>query len=683
MNCIQKTVTLELLREGPAHNQLLSPLTRYHGLCGNFGAVTVQVPYEHQEFMSRLKVLRYDPDVGRDQEYRHVHIDMTASDMAEILAKLPGLRSELGTDSQDGGALVHLNLVVSAAELAMLPFELAKVPQGCAGGEGNWLLLQTRLPISMTRQVRSVAKRPVKWPRKPKILFVVASPSGLTVPAKSHMKALGLAVNQWIKAHDPEKPMERGRKISEFLTVVTQASAKAIQEACANDHFTHVHILAHGVDVPGQPGHPFGLALHDSSDPERLEAVDGQRLASLLCAHPTDARKCGPRTPSVVTVAACDSGHVASVISSTGASLAHDLHQAGIPLVLASQFPLSKAGSEQIPKLFLKAVLQGVDPRVALARLRSVLHALNADTHDWASVVAYASLPEDIEWQLEDLRYEESKMAIEAAMSRIDNMIDRGRRGQAIESGSLGLEQLVERLDEAADRMPKTGGYETEGLGMRGSTEKRKAEAWFKAARLESNEETDPSLIDNCFGCLVRSLDYYEEAYRANMRESKEPVPRRSLHWVLGQYLSLRAILCEPFSLSHWSAAQLSSRVDLEESSGEDAVWPHGTLAELHLLLLAYPRRGLPMNHANAAKQILEHIDRLVEMTKPDDFVVESTRRQFQRYLDWWGDEAFEDALRRHGRSRPLPWSEPNGLIEIAAEVVKRLTPGEAETGLA
>ena len=36
-----QNVKLELLRPGPAHNQLLSPLTPYLALCGADGPVTV------------------------------------------------------------------------------------------------------------------------------------------------------------------------------------------------------------------------------------------------------------------------------------------------------------------------------------------------------------------------------------------------------------------------------------------------------------------------------------------------------------------------------------------------------------------------------------------------------------------------------------------------------------------
>src|SRR5215208_1217024 len=62
-----RTITLELLRHGPAHNQLLSPLTPYLALCENHGAVTLNVPFEHNQFLHRLDALGYalGPEPGR------------------------------------------------------------------------------------------------------------------------------------------------------------------------------------------------------------------------------------------------------------------------------------------------------------------------------------------------------------------------------------------------------------------------------------------------------------------------------------------------------------------------------------------------------------------------------------------------------------------------------------------
>jgi len=183
------TVSLEFLRHGPAHNQLLSPLTQYLGLCGNYGASTVRVPYEHQEFLSRLKSLRYSIDGGDDVERRQFDLNKAAEDMAEILASVPGLISSLGTVYREGATVIHLDLVLSAAELAMLPFELANVPSGCVGGEGNRLLLQTIIPVCLTRRVRSTSSARIVWPKQPKILFVCAQLPNMSVPAQDHTLA--------------------------------------------------------------------------------------------------------------------------------------------------------------------------------------------------------------------------------------------------------------------------------------------------------------------------------------------------------------------------------------------------------------------------------------------------------------------------------------------------------------
>ena len=52
-----RTITLELLRHGPAHNQLLSPLTPYLALCEDHEAVTLQVKLEHRSLLHQLRAL--------------------------------------------------------------------------------------------------------------------------------------------------------------------------------------------------------------------------------------------------------------------------------------------------------------------------------------------------------------------------------------------------------------------------------------------------------------------------------------------------------------------------------------------------------------------------------------------------------------------------------------------------
>ncbi|NTW76718.1 MAG: CHAT domain-containing protein, partial [Syntrophaceae bacterium] len=275
-------VSLEFLRHGPAHNQLLSPLTQYLGLCGNFGACTVQVTYEHQEFLSRLKSLRYNLGATDDIERRQQDLNETSEDITNILASVPGLKASLGPAGSRSAGITHLDLVLSAAELAMLPFELAKVPPGCAGGEGNYLLLQTLLPVCLTRRVRSASNTMIIWPQKPKILFVIAQLPHMSVPALDHTKALLKAIDPWIPYFDPSLPGDREKKIGEILTILPEASIKDIEDACAANAYSHVHILAHGMESSKKLGNPYGLVLHDPQDKSKSNVVDGEQLASAL-----------------------------------------------------------------------------------------------------------------------------------------------------------------------------------------------------------------------------------------------------------------------------------------------------------------------------------------------------------------------------------------------------------------
>ena len=113
--------------------------------------------------------------------------------------------------------------------------------------------------------------------------------------------------------------------------------------------------------------------------------------------------------PAVVTVASCDSGNVGTV-SIPGASFAHALHQAGIPLVVASQFPLSKEGSVPLAGDVVRGPALGRASAGPAAALRAELHARYTSTwHDWASLVVYEALPQALGDQLDALRYRQSQ----------------------------------------------------------------------------------------------------------------------------------------------------------------------------------------------------------------------------------------------------------------------------------
>src|SRR5262249_19652031 len=161
-----RTITLELLRHGPAHNQLLSPLTPYLALCENHAAVTLHVPFEHNQFLHRLRALGYK----LTEESRLFQLQDTARVMGEILATIPGMTAESNKEDDGDEHLTHLRLIISASELALLPFELALSPNGFPGA-GLHLLLQPQMPLCLTREIRRVPGEQLQWPQNPRILF--------------------------------------------------------------------------------------------------------------------------------------------------------------------------------------------------------------------------------------------------------------------------------------------------------------------------------------------------------------------------------------------------------------------------------------------------------------------------------------------------------------------------------
>ena len=218
----RSTVMIEILRRGLAFPQLLSPVTDYLSLCGNHEAQTIRLPFEHYDFLQRMKALRYKDD---DVERRAHQVRRMAADLAEVLRQVPGLIAELSQrDCKDEG-VTHLRLILSAPELAPLPFELALGPPGFPGS-GQERSLQTVAPLSITREVRRVSGECVRWPGRPRILFAAASPPGVgSVPREAHLLELRRALKPWVHGLSDSA---YGDTLSSVLTVLPYASLQSI-----------------------------------------------------------------------------------------------------------------------------------------------------------------------------------------------------------------------------------------------------------------------------------------------------------------------------------------------------------------------------------------------------------------------------------------------------------------------
>lgn len=634
-------VKLELLRPGPAHNQLLSPLTPYIALCGADGPVTIRIPFEHRHLLMRLARLRYPQ--GKDpatDDQRQAEIRDIGETIGSILSQVPALLTELGNANVENKKLIHLRLALSGLELGMIPFEAAVAPDGFPGS-GSPLFLQMRTPISITREVRHGKQPPVDWTRPPRILFAFAAPDGLYVPAQAHLQALREAIDPWVQQKDNDN--ERLPEVKKLLTVLPNASLEQIRKECTKNEYTHVHILAHGATFKNAGEERYGLALCKELD-QTTDIVDGERLAIALTAH--DASGTTRNRPTLVTLATCDSGNVNTVIT-PGGSIAHELNAAGIPWVIASQFPLWMKASAIAAKVLYNGLLKGKDPRWVLYELRQRLRTDSPGTHDWASIIAYSAVPWDFDKQVSRFRDQQTRRKMNVKFARIDELVGVDHKGEPskpldkLDANRITeLESLCESircdLKKWHDELPITTENQkqkAERLGIGAASEKRIAIAYFL---IKKDDES------------IKAYETARDLYRAAL----EADPTNN--WAITQHLSLMTILKNLNGETDfaelrddygklWIAAHEISQWQYRNSKPEERIYALGTLAELHLLSPIYADE---MEQKHAKSEIRRCCKEMREIVAADTFPLFSTKRQFRRYLNYWRNPLWDDLAR-------------------------------------
>jgi len=637
-----RTVTLEILRQGPPNNQLLSPLTRYLGLCGNQAAESIQLPYLHSEFLGRLRSLRYEDSNAT----REAQLAETARELMDILAQMPGLVRELADARQCGAKTIHLRLVLSGQELALLPFELAASPSGCPGA-GQPLALQTELPICVTREVRRVQPESIEWPASPRILFAFASPADAgAVPWKAHLQALRRAINPWVRYYGTAAE-ERTRQRAKLLKVLPSASVADLQRECQTGRYTHIHILAHGVRFSEADDRRYGVALHDSRDPDKKDIVPAESLATLLRSQ-VPSKGGDLALPSVVTVASCDSGNVGSVVGA-GASVAHALHEAGIPLVVASQFPLSFAGSVVMTETLYGGLMAGEDPRGLIDRTRRRLKTRAPATHDWASLLAYAALPEDIDEQVANSRVRRAHSRMEAALSHVYGVVWREQSSGDFERYKKLLKQVegcIENLNELSE-LDQNKERRSQIEAKLGSTHKRLAEIHWETHRqgMQPQSKDFPHRLEKAIAALQRAQGHYERAFELDPSSVWYLVQALALKTVLEGARSVKAApdhFSPPergqFDLRLWRLAESVSLQEVRSDDKDTRVWAYGNLIELYLMTeFCAPDDQCFFSVQNVVAETLAVLaaQDLRRLVRRDDFALKSTRTQIRRYREF------------------------------------------------
>ena len=487
--------------------------------------------------------------------------------------------------------------------------------------------MQGSLPIVITREIRRSRSVSVNWDRpvEPRILFIAAEPAGMNVPKQAHVHALRQALELWIRwPRKDGKHLDRVELVKERLRLLINPSITDIYEKCATGEFTHVHILAHGAAYEEAGEQRFGLALCQQLDKNQPDIVSGKRLAKALQAEFKD--RPGRSQPLVVTLATCDSGNPGSLLV-PGGSIAHDLHSEGIPWVFASQFPLTKRGSVRMADILYSRLLGGDDPRQVLHEVRRQLYMTADRDHDWASIIAYVTMPSDagqLPDQVTNFFERQMKRAIAVGFDRADNS-DEQSMEDALKVVTGLLKRWKHRLpkkksgkdkDEDKDKARRA-----ECFGLHGSAYKRMALIYHKS----------PDKTKKASEAFKNSLAYYKDAMSEILRDDSK------FYWVATQYLCLSAVT--EHGKPDEDTYQFTRKVveqDLEKEERETQAWAHGTMAELKLLSLFHQRSKKELTSKQVENEVRKHCKKLIDLVGAESFHAKSTARQFQRYSDCW-----------------------------------------------
>jgi len=135
-------------------------------------------------------------------------------------------------------------------------------------------------------------------------------------------------------------------------------------------------------------------------------------------------------------------------------------------------------------------------------------------------------------------------------------------------------------------------------------------------------------------------------------RPALDEVKLPTVHWVLTQALSLGFVLDRRVERNLWDAAVGHARSLLPKSRGAfsaEAIWAHGSLMELFLVahgMSVDETHGFADLSDSADDESLHHLEQFIVLANQtsETFYVHSTKRQLERYTDWWLTPEFVEA---------------------------------------
>ncbi len=577
---------------------------------GDFNTLyEVRTPLGQIDLLEKLgEVLRYGDGLTKTG-------DTKLQAIREVSEQLRSLFIPFDSIAQDAG---HLEVYLNPSELALIPFELLSKENGTplfVAEVGDRALVLTR---NMRREIKKHDGNP---PELPRVLFVHTKPDHRNhlklpfpdIPFKDHEQAIRYAMRHW----DP------GNQLTVLPNPTFNTFKETILRAVANGRpFTHIHLLAHGsllFDHTHPANFEYGIAFYSADSMETpYKPVSALQLRE--CFESLE------KVPYMVTYMICDSANFTNGLK-PDRNPVQATFNAGVPVVIGSQFPLSVKGSNSITKDLYKRLFRADDIRLILGDLRTKLYKEEpASSHDWISLVSYVDLPRDYEIRILMLKLKSQLQILNHVRSDFSDPFstDAEKTEDDFIAAKVEIESSVSDLTVHFGKVEHQEAAETsflENCSLLGSACKRLAEVEYKESLV-----TGTTTLEKQKEYLEASRTWYKKAADRNL----------SHHWSLIQYISLTTVLHGELSTAekdYWYITKRAALTEIEtyKTRGKLSLWPLGTLVELYLLTDEGITEDARKYAGLYAGQLLENAIAL-----NDKNCLPATLFQLKRYLEWW-----------------------------------------------
>lgn len=252
---------------------------------------------------------------------------------------------------------IRLNPGVSGLlDIYRIPWELMHTP----GESGSFLCLNRYTPIVRYLDVPQ-ERTPILAPRQLRMLVACANPPG-TAPLDAEYESSEIEKN-W-----------RDSSLAK-VSFLNKTSLPSLRKATTEGEIHIVHFICHGY-FSESDGEGY-LLLEDESG--YAVPVSGQALATTL-RDTTSLR--------LVFLSACESAlTVAQPTSNPFAGVATAIVQAGIPAVVAMQFPISDQAAIAFSKKFYRQIVKGDPVDTAMVEGRHAIYGDRPGAFEWCTPV--------------------------------------------------------------------------------------------------------------------------------------------------------------------------------------------------------------------------------------------------------------------------------------------------------